>query len=182
MDEKLIARYGDSALVGFWRLALETMEAGRSAFSFRVEDEAAAEALGVVLHKVVGFPARRQVSLVRLDEHLRRDGASLMDVLAFVHRRAVVRPAGQMAWRSQWLAQVRRHDAIPVAEFDGVVALADEVLAVVLSGEGWEWPAALDSPLVRKVVLRALALEFGVSGDVDEDFLWRSAGWAHEGG
>ena len=163
-------------------MALVTLEAGRSAFSFRVEDQVAAEALGVVLHKEIGFPARRQVSLVRLDEHLRQDGASLVDVLAAVHGRVVDRPAGQMGWRSQWLAQVRRYDGVPVVEFDAVVARADAVLAVILSGQAWEWPAALDEPLVRKVVVRAVALELGVSVDTDEALLWRSAGWAHEGG
>ncbi|MCS7484472.1 hypothetical protein ACFFQW_49455 [Umezawaea endophytica] len=182
MDDELRARYSVPALEGFWRSALDTMESGRSAFSFRVEDRPTAEAVGLVLHKAVDFPARRQVSLVRLDEHLRRDGTSLLDVLAEVHRRAVGRPAGQMAWRSRWLAQVRRYDEVPAAEFDAVVAKADAVLAVVLSGRPWEWPAALDEPLVRKVVVRAVALDRDVPTDTDEADLWRSAGRAHEGG
>lgn len=184
MDEEvLLARYGVPGLAGFWRLALATVEGGRSAFSIRVEDAATAEGLGVVLHKTVGFPARRQVSLVKLDEHLRVDGTSLVDVLRVVHGRRIEEPAGQMAWRSRWLAQVRRHDGIPAEEFDGVVARADAVLATILSGRPWEWPAALDEPVVRQVVRRAVALDLGVSPDaVDEDELWRSAGRAHQGG
>ncbi len=182
MDGELRARYGVPGLAGFWRLALETMEGGRSAFSVRVEDAATAEGLSAVLHKTVGFPARRQVSLVKLDEHLRVDGTSLAEVLRTVHGRPVEEPAGQMAWRSQWLAQVRRHDGIPADEFDGVVARADAVLATVLGGRPWEWPAALDDPTVRQVVRRAVALDLGVPLDTTaEDELWRSAGRAHEG-
>ncbi|HEX6347717.1 hypothetical protein [Umezawaea sp.] len=158
------------------------MESGRSAFSFRVEDRVTAEALGAVLHKAIGFPARRQVSLVRLDEHLRVEGVSLVEVLEEVHQRSVRRPAGQMAWRSQWLAQVRRYDEVPAALFDDVVARADAVLATVLGGAPWDWPAELDDPLVRRVVVRAVGLARGVSAPVDEPALWRSAGWAHQGG
>jgi hypothetical protein len=181
-EEALRARYGVPGLVGFWRLALETMEGGRSAFSVRVEDAATAEGLGAVLHKAVGFPARRQVSLVKLDEHLRVDGTSLVEVLRVVNERAVEEPAGQLAWRSQWLAQVRRHDGIPAEDFDGVVARADAVLATILGGRSWEWPAALDEPAVRQAVRRAVALDLGVPLDTaDEDELWRSAGRAHEG-
>ncbi|MEO6091354.1 MAG: hypothetical protein ABIQ18_50475 [Umezawaea sp.] len=183
MDGELVARYGVPGLVGFWRLALETLEGGRSAFSVVVADEATAAGLSAVLHKAVGFPARRQVSLVRLDEHLRVDGTSLVEVLRTVFEREVGEPAGQFAWRSRWLAQVRRYDGIPVAEFDGVVARADEVLAVVLGGQAWEWPDQLDDPVVRQVVSRAVSLALGVEfGAVAEDELWRSAGWAHEGG
>lgn len=183
MDEELRARSGLPCLVEFWQAALDTLEAGRSAFSIRVEDASTAEALSVVLHKTVGFPARRQVSLVKLDEHLRIDGTSLVEVLRAVHGRVANKPAGQMAWRSQWLAQVRRYDGIPVEEFDGVVARADVVLATILGGRSWEWPAVLDEPAVRQVVRRAVALDLGVPLDTTaENDLWRSAGWAHEGG
>lgn len=182
MDGELSARYDVPGLVGFWRLAAETLEGGRSAFSFVVEDEVTAAELSVVLHKAVGFPGRRQVSLVRLDEHLRVDGTSLVDVLRAVFQREIGEPAGQFAWRSRWLAQVRRYDGIPAAEFDGVVARADEVLAVVLGGQPWEWPELLDDPVVRQVVVRAVSLALEVEfGAVAEDELWRSAGRAHEG-
>lgn len=182
-DGELLARYGVPGLVGFWRLALETLEGGRSAFSVRVEDEVVAAGLSVVLHKAVGFPARRQVSLVRLDEHLRADGTSLVEVLRVVSGRGVGEPAGQFSWRSRWLAQVRRYDGIPVAEFDDVVARADEVLSVVLGGRSWDWPVALDDPAVHTVVRRAVALALGISVEsVTDDELWRSAGWAHQGG
>jgi hypothetical protein len=170
-DEELSARYGGAALAGFWGLALETFEGGRSAFSVVVEDAGAAAGLSAVLHKTVGFPARRQVSLVRLDEHLRADGTSLVEVLRVVHGREVGTPAGQLAWRSRWLAQVRRYDGVPAEEFDGVVARADEVLSVVLGGGAWD--EAGEDDAVRKVVRRGVDLARGGEG---------SAGRAHEGG
>jgi hypothetical protein len=177
-DVELVERYGVAGLVGFWRLAVEALEGGRSAFSVVVEDAGVAAGLSVVLHKVVSFPARRQVSLVRLDEHLRLDGTSLVEVLRVVHGRAVGVPVGQLGWRSRWLAQVRRYDGIPAADFDGVVARADEVLAVVLAGGVW---GSLDDPAVRKVVRRAVALDRGVAVESVDDSAW-SAGGAHQGG
>jgi hypothetical protein len=175
-DEELVARYDVPGLAGFWRLALETLEGGRSAFSIQVEDADVAAGLSVVLHKAVGFPGRRQVSLVRLDEHLRVDGTSLVKVLRVVHGRPVGVPVGQLAWRSRWLAEVRRYDGIPAEAFEGVVARADEVLSVVLAGRAWELP--VDDPAVRKVVRRGVAVARGVSVESVDD----SAGWAHEGG
>jgi hypothetical protein len=156
-DGELRARYGVAGLAGFWLVALETLEGGRSAFSIQVVGEAMAAGLSLVLHKDVVAPARRQVSVVRLDEHLRGDGTSLVEVLRAVHGRDVVVPPGQMSWRSRWLAQVRRYDGIPDSEFDGVVARADEVLVSVLGGRGW--PEV--DVVVRKVAERALGLAGG---------------------
>lgn len=125
--------YDQPELAALWRLALETMEAGRSAFSIQITDAETAAALGSVLRKHIDHPARRQISLVKLDEHLRQGphGMSLVEVLAAVHGRAVGQPAGQLAWRSQWLAQVRRYDGIPPDEFDALIAKADAVLAAI---------------------------------------------------
>ncbi|WNV82515.1 hypothetical protein [Umezawaea sp. Da 62-37] len=179
MDEGLRAVCEDPGLVEFWRVAVETMEAGRSAFSFQVGDEETAAALSVVLHKPVGFPGRRQVSLVKLDEHLRREGVSLVEVLEGVHGRGVEEPAGQMGWRSQWLAQVRRYEGIPGDQLAGVVGVADRVLKVVLAGPGWGWPSELEDVVVRRVVVRAVALAFGVGmpeGPAAEAEVWRVAG------
>ncbi|KOX34478.1 hypothetical protein ADK67_03280, partial [Saccharothrix sp. NRRL B-16348] len=59
-----------------WRLARETLEGGgRSAFGIRVEDEKTAAALTELLRKPVAHPARRQISLARLDEHVRAHGS-----------------------------------------------------------------------------------------------------------
>ena len=157
LDDDLRERYDLPGLAELWRVALETLEGGRSAFSLQVVDEDMARGLSAVLHKDVAAPARRQLSVVRLDEHLRVDGTSLPEVLRVVHGRPVLVPPGQMSWRSQWLAQVRRYDGIPAEEFDGVVARADEVLTAVLAGRAW--PEA--DPVVRKVAERALALAGG---------------------
>ncbi|PRY46896.1 hypothetical protein CLV43_1011177 [Umezawaea tangerina] len=180
MDQELRAVYRGPGLAELWRLAVETMEAGKSAFSMRVADEETASALSVVLHKPVEVAARRQVSLVRLDEHLRQEGTSLVEVLRIVHGRAVEEPAGQMAWRSRWLAQVRRYEGIPEERFAEVIGVADRVLKVVLAGPEWEWPGELEDEVVRRVVVRGVALAFGVGvpgGVLEEGEVWRVAGF-----
>lgn len=159
--------YDRPELAELWRLALATMESGRSAFSIRVTDADTAEALGSVLRKHVDHPARRQISLVKLDEHLRHGphGLSLVEVLAAVHGRAVTEPAGQLAWRSQWLAQVRRYDDVPEADFAALIAKADTVLSQLLgndrTGKGLR-DLVGDDVLLARVVLRATALAHGV--------------------
>jgi hypothetical protein len=176
MDDALYNRPG---LVDLWRHALVTMESGRSAFSIQVTDAETAEALGELLHKPVEHPTRRQISLVKLDEHLHRKGTTLVDVLQAVHGRKIGEPAGQLAWRSQWLAQVRRHDGIPPDELPGLIAEADAALLRVLNGQ----QVALADPRVRHIVLRAVALAYGRPfPQTPAAELWRLAGGTHQGG
>jgi hypothetical protein len=164
------AFYNRPGLVDLWRHALVTMESGRSAFSIQVTDAEAAEALSELLHKPVEHPTRRQISLVKLDEHLRREGTTLVDVLQAVHGREIGEPAGQLTWRSQWLAQVRRHDGIPPDELPGLIAEADAVLPGVLSGQ----QATITDPRVKHIVLRAVALAYGRPfPQTPEAELWR---------
>jgi hypothetical protein len=152
------------------------MESGRSAFSIQVVDAEMAEALGELLHKPVEHPTRRQLSLVKLDEHLRRKGTTLVDVLQAVHGRKIGEPAGQLAWRSQWLALVRRHDGIPPDELADLVEEADAVLAKVLNGQ----QVTVEGLRVKHMVLRAIALAYNVPfPETPEADLWALARGTH---
>lgn len=117
-------------LAEFWRLARETMEGGgRSAFSFHVEDARTATALGELLRKPVAHPARRQISLARLDEHIRAHGSTLPEVLESVHGKPVGMSSTEEAstadavlrfalrehgllhapWAAEWVEHVRKY-------------------------------------------------------------------------
>ncbi|ROP41949.1 DUF2399 domain-containing protein [Saccharothrix texasensis] len=121
-------------LAELWRLARETLEGGgRSAFSVRVEDEKTAAALAELLRKPVAHPARRQISLARLDEHVRAHGSTLTEVLEALHGRPVdMSTTGEAStaeavvkfalrehdllhepWAAPWIEYVRRYGKIP---------------------------------------------------------------------
>ncbi|MET8761002.1 DUF2399 domain-containing protein [Lentzea sp. NPDC004782] len=142
--------YDRPELTEFWRLARETMEGGgRSAFSFRVEDAATATALGELLRKPIAHPARRQISLARLDEHLRAHGTTLPEVLESVHGRPVGLSTSEEAstadavlkfalrehgllhapWAAEWIEHVRRYGKIPQPALPMIANQAAAVLA-----------------------------------------------------
>ncbi|WP_367129142.1 DUF2399 domain-containing protein [Saccharothrix sp. HUAS TT1] len=122
-------------LAELWRLARETLEGGgRSAFSLRVEDGKTAAALAELLRKPVAHPARRQISLARLDEHVRAHGSTLVEVLEALHGKPIgmATAEGEAStadavlkfalrehdllhepWAAPWIAHVRRYGRIP---------------------------------------------------------------------
>ncbi len=137
-------------LAELWRLARETLEGGgRSAFSLRVEDERTAAALSELLHKPVAHPARRQISLARLDEHIRAHGSTLPEVLEAVHGRPIglateteaptadavlryaLREHGLLTrpWAAEWIEHVRRYGKIPQPALPMIANQAAEILA-----------------------------------------------------
>lgn len=203
--------YDRPELAELWRLARETIEGGgRSAFSIRVEDAATAEALGEVLRKPVAHPARRQISLARLDEHLRAAGRTLVDVLESVHGRPVGMTAGQEAptadavlrfalrehgldsrpWAAAWIDQVRRYGKIPQPALPMLASRAAEVLSrMALEEQPRTWVSRhalagndLDDgrPLAR-IVLRAAALARHVDVPRDPRILWERCGVLRDG-
>lgn len=136
-------------LAELWRLARETLEGGgRSAFSLRVEDERTAAALTELLRKPVAHPARRQISLARLDEHVRAHGSTLTEVLEAVHGKPVGMSTTEEAstadavlrfalrehnllhepWAAPWIAHVRRYGKIPQP---ALPMLANQAAAVI---------------------------------------------------
>ncbi|MEU0884762.1 DUF2399 domain-containing protein [Lentzea sp. NPDC005914] len=142
--------YDRPELAEFWRLARETMEGGgRSAFSFRVEDESTATALGELLRKPVAHPARRQISLARLDEHIRAHGSTLPEVLESVHGKPVGMSTSEEAstadavlkfalrehgllhapWAAEWIEHVRRYGKIPQPALPMIANQAAAILA-----------------------------------------------------
>ncbi|MGW4214571.1 DUF2399 domain-containing protein [Lentzea sp. NPDC004789] len=142
--------YDRPELTEFWRLARETMEGGgRSAFSFRVEDAGTAAALGELLRKPIAHPARRQISLARLDEHLRAHGSTLPEVLESVHGRPVGLSTSEEAstadavlkfalrehgllnapWAAEWIEHVRRYGKIPQPALPMIANQAAAILA-----------------------------------------------------
>ncbi|MEV6713350.1 DUF2399 domain-containing protein [Lentzea sp. NPDC051208] len=146
-------------LAEFWRLARETMEGGgRSAFSFRVEDARTATVLGELLRKPIAHPARRQISLARLDEHIRAHGSSLPEVLESVHGKPVglstaeesstadavlrfaLREHGLLSrpWAAAWIEHVRRYGKIPQPALPMIANQAAAILAK-LSPEPRQW-------------------------------------------
>ncbi len=137
-------------LAEFWRLARETVEGGgRSAFSFRVEDARTAAVLGELLRKPIAHPARRQISLARLDEHLRAHGSTLPEVLESVHGRPVGMSSAQesstadavlrfalrehgllhASWAAEWIAHVRKYGKIPQPALPMIANQAAAILA-----------------------------------------------------
>ncbi|GLZ35879.1 hypothetical protein Lesp02_80660 [Lentzea sp. NBRC 105346] len=193
-------------LAELWRLARETIEAGgRSAFSIRVPDAATADALAEVLRKPIDHPARRQISLARLDEHLRAAGTTLVEVLERVHGRPIGMQAAAEAptadavlryalrehglasapWAATWIEQVRRYGKIPQPVLPLLAAQAASVLSrMTLSGIPRRWVSRhalagndLDDgrPLAR-IVLRAAALAHGVDVPRDPRGLWERCG------
>ncbi|MFD4638434.1 DUF2399 domain-containing protein [Lentzea sp. NPDC058436] len=137
-------------LADFWRLARETMEGGgRSAFSFRVEDAPTATVLGELLRKPIAHPARRQISLARLDEHVRAHGSTLPEVLESVHGRPIGMSTTQEAstadavlkfalrehgllsrpWAEEWIEHVRRYGKIPQPALPMIANQAASILA-----------------------------------------------------
>ncbi|MGI5502755.1 DUF2399 domain-containing protein [Lentzea sp. CA-135723] len=137
-------------LAEFWRLARETVEGGgRSAFSFRVEDERTAAVLGELLRKPVAHPARRQISLARLDEHVRAHGSTLPEVLEAVHGRPIALSTTEQAstadavlrfalrehgllqepWAAEWVEHVRRYGKIPQPALPMIANQAASILA-----------------------------------------------------
>lgn len=178
--------YDRPELAEFWRLARETLEGGgRSAFSFRVEDAGTAAALGELLRKPVAHPARRQISLARLDEHLRAHGSTLPEVLESVHGRPVgmssseeaptadavvkfaLREHGllQAPWAAEWIEHVRRYGKIPQPALPMIANQAAQILAR-LNPEPRRWTTRFalagndldDGRPLARIVGRALAL------------------------
>lgn len=151
--------YDRPELAEFWRLVRETMEGGgRSAFSFRVEDASTATALGELLRKPIDHPARRQISLARLDEHIRAHGSTLPEVLESVHGKPVgmstsaeaptadavlkfaLREHGllQAPWAAEWIEHVRRYGKIPQPALPMIANQAAGILAR-LTQEPRQW-------------------------------------------
>ncbi len=151
--------YDRPELEEFWRLARETMEGGgRSAFSFRVEDASTATVLGELLRKPVAHPARRQISLARLDEHIRAHGSTLPEVLESVHGKPVglstteeastadavvkfaLREHGLLnaPWATAWVEHVRKYGKIPQPALPMIANQAAAILAG-LSAEPRRW-------------------------------------------
>lgn len=143
-------RMDQPELEEFWRLARETLEGGgRSAFSVRIEDERTATVLGELLRKPIAHPARRQISLARLDEHLRAHGRTLPEVLESVHGRPIglstteeaptadavlkfaLRQHGLLnePWAGPWIEHVRRYGKIPQPALPMLANQAAEILA-----------------------------------------------------
>lgn len=140
-------------LAELWRLARETLEGGgRSAFSIRIEDEKTAAALAELLGKPVAHPARRQISLTRLDEHVRTHGSTLIEVLEALHGKPIaMSTTGEAStaeavlkfalrehnllhepWAAPWIGYVRRYGRIPQP---ALPMLANQA-ARILSGLG----------------------------------------------
>ncbi|RAS63658.1 uncharacterized protein DUF3323 [Lentzea atacamensis] len=176
----------EPALAEFWRLARETMEGGgRSAFSFRVEDAHTATVLGELLRKPVTHPARRQISLARLDEHIRAHGSTLPEVLEAVHGRPVGMSTSEEAstadavlkfalrehgllhapWAADWIEHVRRYGKIPQPALPMIANQAAAILAG-LSAEPRRWTTRFalagndldDGRPLTRVVQKALLL------------------------
>ncbi|RDI30728.1 DUF2399 domain-containing protein [Lentzea flaviverrucosa] len=145
-----MTEYDRPELEAFWHLARETMEGGgRSAFSFRVEDASTATVLGELLRKPIAHPARRQISLARLDEHLRAHGSTLPEVLESVHGRPIGMSTAQEAstadavlrfalrqngllqapWADEWIEHVRRYGKIPQPALPMIANQAAAILA-----------------------------------------------------
>lgn len=178
--------YDRPELAEFWRLARETLEGGgRSAFSFRIEDERTATVLGELLRKPIAHPARRQISLARLDEHLRAHGSTLPEVLESVHGRPVgmstseeastadavlkfaLREHGllQAPWAAEWIEHVRRYGKIPQPALPMIANQAAAILAQLKPApRQWTTRHALagndldDGRPLTRVVGKALAL------------------------
>ncbi|MFD9705318.1 DUF2399 domain-containing protein [Lentzea sp. NPDC059081] len=173
-------------LAELWRLARETMEGGgRSAFSFRVEDERTATVLGELLRKPIAHPARRQISLARLDEHVRAHGSTLPEVLESVHGKpiglstsseastadAVLRFAlrehglSHAPWAAEWIEHVRKYGKIPQPALPMIANQAASILAR-LSPEPRRWTTRFalagndldDGRPLTRIVGKALAL------------------------
>lgn len=173
-------------LAEFWRLARETMEGGgRSAFSFRVEDAPTATVLGELLRKPIAHPARRQISLARLDEHIRAHGSSLPEVLESVHGKPIgmaatgeastadavlkfaLREHGLLSrpWAAEWVEHVRRYGKIPQPALPMIANQAAAVLAR-LSAEPRQWTTRFalagndldDGRPLTRIVAKALQL------------------------
>jgi hypothetical protein len=192
--EELRDAYGRAELGELWRLARETMESPRprSAFSVRVPDAATAAALGFVLRKEVGFPARRQLSLVKLNEHLLAGphGRPLVEVLHAVHGRPVERGAeradafvardpvetslwkaldehglAREPWAQRWVEEVRRYGRVPAAEVPATARRAAEILATlprVTTRHALAGTGLDRGRPLARLVLRGLALSLGV--------------------
>ncbi|MEV6243087.1 DUF2399 domain-containing protein [Lentzea sp. NPDC051838] len=178
--------YDRPELAEFWRLARETMEGGgRSAFSFRVEDAATATVLGELLRKPIAHPARRQISLARLDEHLRAHGSTLPAVLESVHGKPVGMSTDEEAstaeavlkfslrehgllhapWAAEWIEHVRRYGKISQPALPMISFRAAQILAQ-LTPEARRWTSRFElagdelddgQPLAR-IVGKALQL------------------------
>ncbi|MGW6933643.1 DUF2399 domain-containing protein [Lentzea sp. NPDC054927] len=151
--------YDRPELAEFWRLARETMEGGgRSAFSFRVEDAPTAAVLGELLRKPIAHPARRQISLARLDEHIRAHGSTLPEVLESVHGKPIGMSTTEEAptadavlkfalrehgllhapWAAEWIEHVRRYGKIPQPALPMIANQAAQILAR-LTPEPRQW-------------------------------------------
>jgi hypothetical protein len=181
-----VTEYDRPELAEFWRLARETAEGGgRSAFSFRVEDASTATALGELLRKPIAHPARRQISLARLDEHIRAHGSSLPEVLESVHGRPLgmstsqesstadavlkfaLREHGLLSrpWAAEWIEHVRRYGKIPQPALPMIANQAASILAR-LHPEPRRWTTRFalagndldDGRPLTRIVRKALAL------------------------
>lgn len=143
-------RWEQPELAELWRLARETLEGGgRSAFSVHVRDEKTAAALGELLRKPVTHPSRRQISLARLDEHVRAHGSTLTEVLEALHGKPIgLSTTGEAStadavlrfalrehnllhepWAAPWIAHVRRYGKIPRPALPMLANQAAEVLS-----------------------------------------------------
>jgi hypothetical protein len=181
-----VIEYDRPELEEFWRLARETMEGGgRSAFSFRIEDARTATALGELLRKPIDHPARRQISLARLDEHLRAHGSTLPEVLESVHGKPVgmsspeeastadavlkfaLREHGLLSspWATEWIEHVRKYGKIPQPALPMIANQAASILAKLTSEpRRWTTRFALagndldDGRPLTRIVQKALQL------------------------
>jgi hypothetical protein len=158
---------------------------GRSAFSFRVEDAGTAAVLGELLRKPIAHPARRQISLARLDEHVRAHGSSLPEVLEAVHGKPVGMATAEEAstadavlkfalrehglvhapWAAEWIEHVRRYGKIPQPALPMIANQAAAILAK-LSPEPRQWTTRFalagndldDGRPLARIVAKALRL------------------------
>ncbi|SEQ03601.1 DUF2399 domain-containing protein [Lentzea albida] len=181
-----MTEYDRPELAEFWRLARETMEGGgRSAFSFRVEDAGTATVLGELLRKPIAHPARRQISLARLDEHIRAHGSTLPEVLESVHGKPIGLSTSEEAstadavlkfalrengllhepWTGEWIEHVRRYGKIPQPALPMIANQAASILAR-LHAEPRRWTTRFalagndldDGRPLTRIVHKALAL------------------------
>lgn len=181
-----MTEYDRPELADFWRLARETMEGGgRSAFSFRIEDASTATVLGELLRKPIDHPSRRQISLARLDEHLRAHGSTLPEVLESVHGRPIGMSTTEEAstatavlkyalrehgllnapWAAEWIEHVRRYGKIPQPALPMIATQAASILSrLTPDPRQWTTRFALagndldDGRPLTRIVRKALAL------------------------
>lgn len=163
-----------------------------------------------MLRKPVEHPARRQISLARLDEHLRAAGTDLVSVLERVHGRPIGMTSSQEAptaeavlrfalrehglaerpWAATWVDQVRRYGKIPQPVLPMLASQAASVLSrMALDHPPRQWVSRFslagndldDGRPLARIVLRAAALAHGVDVPRDPRGLWERCGVVLDG-